>query len=164
MKSKKSLLSFGILALVLVLGVGYALVSSVGLTISGSASVADAALKVAFNGVTDTSSDKITATSQDGTLEATIDVNGIQLGETVTATYTIKNEETDVNASVIKESIENNKPDFFEVTTDVDETAKTISASSTETVTVSVKLIQTPVTSADSTATIKVNLAANPVE
>ena len=53
MKKKKSLLSLGILALVLVLGVGYAVVSNVGLTFDGTATVADADLKVSITGVQD---------------------------------------------------------------------------------------------------------------
>ena len=36
MKNKKSMLALGLVALVLVLGVGYAVVSSVGLTFTGS--------------------------------------------------------------------------------------------------------------------------------
>ena len=42
MKNKKSLLSLGLLALVAILGVGYAVVSDVVLTITGTASVANA--------------------------------------------------------------------------------------------------------------------------
>lgn len=165
MKNKKSLLSFGLLALVLVLGVGYAVVSSVNLDISGTAKVKGTDLKVSFNGTTTVSSaDKVTATATDGTLNATIAVKDLTLNEAVTATYTIKNEETDVNASVVKASIENDKSAYFEVTTDVDSSAKTIDAAGTGTVTVTVKLIKTPVADTDSTATIKVNLTASPVQ
>lgn len=164
MRKQKSIFGIGILVLVLVLGVGYAVVNSVGLDISGSATVKGASLKVSFNGETETSStDKVTATATDGSLSASIAVKDLTLNESVTATYTIKNEETDVNASVIKASIENDKSDYFEVTTDVDTTAKTITAGGTSTVTITVKLIKTPVTSADSTATIKVSLTASPV-
>lgn len=165
MKNRKSLLSFGLLALVLILGVGYAVVSSVNLDISGTAKVKESNLKVSFNGVTTVSSaDKVTATATDGSLSATIAVTDLTLNESVTATYTIKNEETDVDASVIKASIENNKPDYFEVTTDVDSTPKTITAGSTTTVTITVKLIKTPVATDDSTANITVNLTASPVQ
>ena len=52
MKKQKSILGFGLLILVLVLGVGYAVVSNVGLDISGTAAVKNANLKVAFNGTT----------------------------------------------------------------------------------------------------------------
>lgn len=164
MKNKKSLLSLGILTLVLVLGVGYAVVSSVDLSVNGTAKVQGVDLKVAFNGTTEVSSkDKVTATATDGSLTANITVKDLTLNETVTATYTIKNTETDVDASLIQKSVANDKDEYFQVTTDAT-TAKTISAGGTTTVTVSVKLIKTPVLDADSTANIKVNLTATPVQ
>ncbi|MDD5980353.1 MAG: hypothetical protein PUC23_04495 [bacterium] len=165
MKNKKSLLGLCLLVLVLVLGVGYAVVSSVNLDITGTAKVKSSDLKVSFNGVTNVSSaDKVSANATDGSLSATIAVTDLTLNESVTATYTIKNEETDVNAEVIKASIVNNKPDYFEVTTDVDSSPKTINAGGTTTVTVTVKLVQTPVADTDSTANITVNLTASPVQ
>ena len=164
MKNQKSILGMGILILVLILGVGYAVVSSVNLDITGTAAVKGANLKVSFNGETTKSDEnKVTATSTDGTLSANISVKDLELNESVTATYTIKNEETDVNASIIKASIDNDKSDFFEVTTDVDATAKTITSEGTGTVTVTVKLIKTPISSDDSTANISVKLTATPV-
>ena len=165
MKNRKSLLGFGLLALVLVLGVGYAVVSSVTLDISGTAKVKGSDLKVYFNGTTSVSDDgKVTANATDKSLHATINVTDLTLNESVTATYTIKNEETDVNASVIKASIENDKSDYFKVTTDVDAAAKTVTAGETTTVTVTVELVKTPIADTDSTATIKVNLTASPVQ
>lgn len=164
MKKQKSLLVLGLLVLVLVLGVGYAVVSSVDLTISGTANVKGANLKVSFNGTTEVSNeDKVTATATDGSLTADIQVKDLELNKPVTATYTIKNEETDVNASVVEAAITNDKSDFFEVTTDM-KTAKTITAGGTDTVTVTVKLVKTPVTDADSTAKISVKLTATPVQ
>lgn len=167
MKNKKSLLSVCLLVLVLILGVGYAVVSSVELTISGTATVKDANLKVSFNGTTDVSdSTKVTATATNGSLSANISVTDLTLGESVTATYTIQNEETDVNAQIQKKSITTNGKDaYFEVTTDVDSSPKTIAAKGgTTTVTVTVTLKQTPVESADSTANITVTLEATPVQ
>lgn len=165
MKNKKSLLSFCLLALVLILGVGYAVVSSVNLDISGTAKVKGTDLKVSFNGTTTVSdADKVTATATNRSLSANIAVTDLTLGESVTATYTIQNEETDVNAEVIKASIVNDKTDYFVVTTDVDSSAKTITAGGTTTVTVTVKLAKTPVLDTDSTANITVNLTASPVQ
>lgn len=163
MKKQKSILGFGLLILVLVLGVGYAVVSNVGLDISGTAAVKNANLKVAFNGTTNVSNpDKVTAEATDDALTAKITVKDLELNDEVTATYTVKNDETDVNASLIQGTIENDKDEFFQVTTDAT-TAKTITAGETTTVTVTVKLIKTPVATDDSTATIKVNLTATPV-
>lgn len=163
MKKQKSILGIGLLILVLVLGVGYAVVSNVGLDISGTAAVKNAGLKVAFNGTTSVSNqDKVTAEATDDALTAKITVKDLELNSEVTATYTIKNAETDINANLVQGTIENDKSEFFQVTTDAT-TAKTIAAGETTTVTVTVKLIKTPVSTDDSTATIKVNLTATPV-
>lgn len=163
MKNKKSLLSLGLVALVLVLGVGYAVVSSVDLTISGTAS-ANSDLKVTFKSATSTS-DKVTATAEDGKLKADITVENLTYNEEVTATYTIQNKEVDVDALVKLVSIENDNEDYFTVTADIDETGKTIAAGGTETidVIVTVKLIATPLTETDSKANIVINLLAEPV-
>lgn len=163
MKKQKSILGVGLLVLVLVLGVGYAVVSSVDLTITGTAGVKTSDLKVSFEGTVATDpTEKVTATATKGELTATINVKDLELNDTVTATYTIQNEETDVNASVIKASITNDKAEYFEVTTDMDDTAKTINAGATGTVKVTVKLIKTPIAEADSTANITIKLTASP--
>lgn len=164
MNRKKTLYGLGLLALILVLGVGYAAVSEVTLNIDGSATVASEALKVSFNGVTDTEDDgKVVASSTDNSLNASIQVTNLTLNEAVSATYTIKNQETDVDANVIKKQISNDKPEFFEVTTSVDDSAETITAGGTGTVTVTVKLIKTPIETSDSTANIQIDLTASPV-
>ena len=164
MNRKKTLYGLGLLALILVLGVGYAAVSEVTLNIDGSATVASEALKVSFNGVTDTEDDgKVIASSTDNSLNASIQVTNLTLNEEVSATYTIKNQETDVDANVIKKQISNDKPEFFEVTTSVDDSAETITAGGTGTVTVTVRLIKTPIETDDSTANIQIDLTASPV-
>ena len=164
MNRKKTLYGLGLLALILVLGVGYAAVSEVTLNIDGSATVASEALKVSFNGVTDTEDDdKVVASSTDNSLNASIQVTNLTLNEAVSATYTIKNQETDVDANVIKKQISNDKPEFFEVTTSVDNSAETITAGGTGTVTVTVRLIKTPIETSDSTANIQIDLTASPV-
>ena len=171
MKNKKSLLSLGLIALVLVLGVGYAVVSNVGLTISGDVS-SNSDLKVSFKSATD-SSDKVTATTTDGSLTATINVTDLSaVNETVTATYTIQNLETDVDAKVIEKSITILSKDgkntdlsqYFEVTTDIDETnGLSINRKSEADVVVQVKLLETPLTAATSTAAVTIELEASAV-
>ena len=52
MKNKKSLLSLGLVALVLVLGVGYAVVNEVLLTFTGTATVGEANINVYIDSVT----------------------------------------------------------------------------------------------------------------
>lgn len=164
MKKKKSLLSLALIALVLVLGVGYAVVSTQNLTISGSASTAESTLKVSFNGETTHGGKGTTvATATEGALTATINVTGLEaVGDIATATYTIQNKEQDLAASISNKEIENDKEAFFEVTTSVDSNPLTIEDGETGKVTVSVKLIKMPIESADSKATIKVTLEATP--
>ena len=161
MNNKKSFLILALL--VFFLGIGYAVVSSVGLEIGGTANVENADLKVAFNGDTEVSNEqKVTATAVDDSLSATILVKDLQLNEVVTATYYIKNKESDVKASVIVSDIENDKSNFFEVTTDVDNTKKTIDALGVESITITIRLVKTPITTEDSKANIKVVLTASP--
>ena len=167
---RRNFFALALVAMVLVLGVGYATVSQVILTISGDAAVKDTDLKVVFNGNTTTdlsgkSSDDaaVVASSENGGLTAKIKVTGLtKVGETVSATYEIENKETDLNASVIEKTITNDKSEFFEVTTDMT-TAKPIAAEGKTTVTVTVKLIKLPIISDDSKATIEVKLEATPV-
>lgn len=69
---------FGLFLLVLVLGVGYAVVTSVDLNINGTAAVKGADLKVSFNDDTEVSSaEKVTATATKGGLNATIVVKDL---------------------------------------------------------------------------------------
>lgn len=164
MNRKKSLYVLGMLTFILLLGVGYATVSSVGLNIDGTATVASESLKVAFNGDTDVSnSSKVEATATDDSLNATISVKDLKLNESVTATYTIKNSESDVDANILKSSISNDKSEFFKVTTSVDDRAASITAGATADVTVTVQLIKTPIEAEDSTANIQIDLSATPV-
>ena len=165
MKKKKSMIVLAIFAAVLVLGVGYAAIVGVDLSISGTASTEERDLKVAFNGVTSVNANgtgaTVTATSVDDELEATILVEGLsEVGQSVSATYTIKNEETDINAIVSVDEIENDKTDYFVVTTNYDSSDLEIDANSVGTITVTVTLDAMPVSADDSTATINIALRA----
>ena len=165
MKNKKSLLGLGLLDLVFVLGVGYAVVSNVNLNITGTASVAESKLNVEFTGTpTHDGAGEIDAKITDK-LTATISVIGLtKVGDIATATYSIKNYESDFKAKITSGTITNNKTDYFAVTTDLG-TGKTITENGgTTTVTVSVELIKMPIEAEDSTAEIGVQLLASPVE
>lgn len=164
MKNKKSLLGLGLLALVLVLGVGYAVVSDVVLTITGTASVATEELKVSFEG-TVTADQGVTANATKGSLKGNIQVTGLaHIGDTATATYTIQNLEADVAAEITKKSITVSNSEYFEVTTSVDNDALTIARNGTATVTVTVQLIKKPITEAESSTDITVELKAAAVQ
>lgn len=162
MKNNKSLLSLGIIALVLFLGVGYAVVNTTNLTIGGTASVADSQMNVEFTKAVE-GNDKVTATIGDDHLTATIAVNDLEeVGETVTATYTIKNNDTSLAATIAQKSVTVDPSGYFEVTTDLG-TGKTLAAEGTLDVVVTVKLAKMPVSSDNSSANITVNLTATPI-
>lgn len=166
--NKNSLLSLGLLALVLVLGVGYAVVSSVDLTFGGSASVKDAEIQVDIENVTSTSTGSSaitnTWTSESHAKTDTFTISNMTLNEERTITYTIKNHETDVKALLkTKTALKNDNEEYFEVSyTPTTET--TIAADGTTDVVVKVKLIKTPVTSDDGTANISFTLSAEAVD
>lgn len=157
MKKKKSLLSLGILALVLVLGVGYAVVSAVDLTFGGTATVANAVIEVDIEAVDDDPTGEA-ATSHTWTANShatadTFTITDMVLNETVTITYTLKNHETDVVANIAEAvALTNSNSEYFTVTKNIDN--PTIAANSTGTVTIEVTLTKTPVNEAYNSTTI----------
>lgn len=177
MKKKNNRLVLGLVALVLFLGVGYAVVSGVDLTISGTASTVTTDLDVFFTGDTETDTTgatrdgatenpaTVTATATEEGLTATIAVTNLEkVGDTVTATYTIKNNEDSLSASILKSTITQTKNTYFKVTTSVDTNPLVLTHGATGNVTVTVELIKVPVESTDCTDNIEITLAATPVE
>lgn len=169
MKNKKSLLGLGLLALVLVLGVGYAAISGIDLIIDGTATAGtgDTDLKVSFTGdVTPTNATSGKVEGSASGLAGTINVTDLKLNETVTMEYELQNEETDVDAIVTlaeTNGVVNTNENNFSVTTSLDDDAELeIPAGETATVTVSVTLTQTPITDNDEAADITINLRAEP--
>lgn len=170
MKNKKSLLSFGLLALVLVLGVGYAVVSNVDLTIGGSASVEEADLKVSFKSVEvdKTSANEnieVNNTVTDGAIADTFTISKMALNDEVVLTYTVQNKETDVAATLTEKdgiTISNDNEEYFSATSEIVDSNIPANGGTT-TVKVTVKLIKTPVESSDSSASFDLTLNAAPV-
>lgn len=161
MRNRKSLLSISIFSLILVLSVGYAVVSYVDLTITGTAGAATESIDVSFKSVTPTSGD-VKGTVTNGSLTGTITANNLTLNTPVTVTYTVQNKETDVDAYVIEHSITNSNSQYFTVTTDA-KTAKTCAKNGTVDVTVTITLIKTPVAGSDNSTDISITLRAIPV-
>ena len=160
MRSRKGMMAFAIAALVLLLGVGYATVSSVNLTINGTAGFQTKELEVYYDGTTSEATGKVTAISApDRTREATFTVQNMVLNETVTMTFEVKNYETDVDATLATPTLTNSNTEFFTVTATCDKTD--LDAEDTAIVTVKVTAVKTPVDEADSTANIKVTLNAS---
>ena len=163
MKNRKKMLTTALIVLVLLLGVGYATVSSVNLNINGTAKAESKELQVFYDGVNSGTSTKVTAiSSPDKARTATFTVENMTLNETVTMTFEVKNYETDVNATLAAPSVtENTNGVYFEVTTSCNKT--TLNAGDTATITVNVKLIKTPVTAEAGSTTVTVGMAASPV-
>ena len=176
MKSKKGLIGLIVIVAVLVLGIGYAVVSSINLTISGSAAMKAVDLNVGFNGVVSsdvthattgaTASGSNSGTTTTGVRTATISVADLAaVNDYVTVTYTVQNYETDVDATVYVSNISNDKSTYFEVTTDADGSSnkKTVAKNNgTTTIEVKVKLKARPTVAADNQATITITLTADP--
>ena len=162
MKNRKKMITTALIVLVLLLGVGYATVSSVNLNINGTAKAGSKELQVFYDGNNSGTSAKVTAiSSQDQARTATFNVENMTLGETVTMTFEVKNYETDVNANLAAPSVTNTNENYFQVTASCDKT--TLNAGDTATITVNVKLIKTPVTDEAGSTTVTVAMAASPV-
>ena len=165
MKNKKSLLSLGLVALVLVLGVGYAVVSSVGLTFGGSATVADATLRVDIKSVADVKTNA-TVTHTLGTSHAASDtftITGMTLNEEVKMTYTIDSHEDDVEAT-IKEKVALSNSDTTHFSASYEITKDTVGPESgVATIVVTVKMIKTPVSDIEP-ASFSLQIEATPVQ
>ena len=163
MKNRKKMITTALIVLVLLLGVGYATVSSVNLNINGTAKAETKELQVFYDGTNSGTSAKVTAISSPvKTREATFTVENMTLDETVTMTFEVKNYETDVNATLAAPSVtQNTNEEYFQVTTSCDKT--TLNAGDTATITVNVKLIKTPVTDEAGSTTVTVAMAASPV-
>ena len=163
MKNRKKMITTALIVLMLLLGVGYATVSSVSLNINGTANAESKELQVFYDGVNSGTSAKVTAISSPAnTRAATFTVENMTLNETVTMTFEVKNYETDVNATLAAPSVtQNTKEEYFRVTTSCDKT--TLNAGDTATITVNVKLIKTPVTDEAGSTTVTVAMTASPV-
>lgn len=162
MKNRKKMITTALIVLTLVLGVGYATVSSVNLNINGTAKAGSKELQVFYDGTNSGTSAKVTAiSSQNQSRTATFTVENMTLGETVTMTFEVKNYETDVNANLAAPSVTNTNENYFQVTASCDKT--TLNALDTATITVNVKLIKTPVSEEAGSTTVTVEMAASPV-
>ena len=157
----------GVLVLAIILvGIAYAAITNTELNISGTgkAEGSQSNFVVEFIGTP--------TTSGDGTIVATIDekvkTNGTitvtkltTRGETATAKYTVKNKSAELSADLKAEATCTND-DYFEVICSLDKT--TLKAQEETILTVSVKMLRTPVdeTKEDVTADIMAKITAEP--
>lgn len=165
MKNKKSILGLGLLALVLVLGVGYAVVSNVELDFDGTSNAAEMELKVDIASVEDRKTGNAVISHTLGTDHAKTDtftITNMSLNETVTMIYTIDSHETDVDATLEDRiALNNNNEEYYTASYTIDNAD--IAAGESTTVTVTVTMIKTPVVEANNEAEITFGLVAKPV-
>ena len=178
MKKKTGIL--GVLIAILLVGIGYAAISAVTLTITGTGTIeADPNnFKVVYTqGQQTSASTGVTATpasiGADVVTSTSFTVSGMtKKNDTVTLTYTIQNKSDDLSATLAANptvSITNaaGNPngttitDYFSVTSVVN-TPLTLAKTETTTQTVTVTAIKTPVTD-DIGATITITVDATPV-
>lgn len=165
MDKKKTIIWVTLLLLVVCIGIGYAVISSINLTILGQADAEanQGNFVVEFSGepvVSD--SNKVIATIEpDNKLSASIDVTKLSAkGDYVTATYTIENKSADLSAALSAVLTKNTNEEFFNVTYKFADD-KPLLKGETTTIEVRVELIKTPITQDESTD-ITVTITADP--
>ena len=161
-KKKLQIMIFVFIA-VITLGVGYAAISAINLVISGNStsSVNQNNFSVVFKSASvTTGTGTASINNQDATI-AYFDVSGLSAqGDTVVATYTIKNESAGVGAE-ISLGITNSNSEYFQVTERVEDNK--LQAGDTTTATITVTMIKTPLENEVST-NITGTLTAFPLE
>lgn len=174
MKKRKTYIVMAVLIAAVVLGVGYAAITNIGLQINGTASATahEENFKVKFDDDTEIATDKTNVSANSTSVvvtpgitddhNATLTVSGLTTtGDTVTATYTVKNISEELSATIAAGAVQNSNTEYFDVTSVVNNPA-TIAPNGSTTVTVTVELIKTPI--ADQTATLTIPFTATPVE
>lgn len=159
MKRIKNYKIIVLLALVLFLSVGYAVVNSVSLSVTGTAGAVTEDIDVSFNGTkTVSNTTKGSATVTAGSKTATFSATNMALNEEITYTYTIQNNETDVAATVAVTASGSNS--YFTITRTP--ASVTVQPGKTTTITLVVKMIKTPIESANNSANFTVSISATP--
>lgn len=166
---KKNILIFLIFGMILCLGVGYAVVNSVSLNITGNVGAQATELNTFFTGNTEkstTGSAAITPTVAVGSKTASVNISNMSLNETVTVEYEIANEEVDIGSWVTVDSVTNSNPTYFEVNAWISGMAKLCPSSAEYGVynrlVLTVKMIKTPIESNDGKTEIGVSINATP--
>ena len=157
----------GVLVLAIILvGIAYAAITNTELNISGTgkAEGSQSNFVVEFIGTPTTSGDGTTVATIDEKIKTkgTITVTKLTTrGETATAKYTVKNKSAELSADLKAEATCTND-DYFEVICSLDKT--TLKAQEETILTVSVKMLRTPVdeTKEDVTADIMAKITAEP--
>ena len=155
-----------LLVAILLVAVGYAAITKVGLNIDGTAKSEGNPdnFKVELVGEPQTSGDGTTTATintADKT-QGTMNVSGLNAkGQTAIATYTVKNQSTDLSADLTAKATSTND-EYFEVQCSLEKT--TLKAGEETTMTVKVKLLKTPIdeTKENLSTEIGINVDAEP--
>ena len=168
MRSKKSYYSLILFALILFLSVGYAVVNSVTLTVTGETTSAESTLNVVFTGEKSISNTtKGSAIVEANSTSASFTASNMELNETITFIYEVANKEIDIGARVTANVSGNNE--FFSVTLqEVSNVGTTINfdiaPQSTTKIKVKIKMIKTPITVEDSSYSFSIELVSTPIK
>lgn len=165
MTNKKFFLSLGLFAVILVLGVGYAVVNEVGLALTGNVTANEESLSIYFVDVDNlVVPDEVVVQHTIRPIGVTTDefmIFDMEYNDEIVMKYYIRNDETDIAADITATNVSGSNKYY---TIDCVVNTPTISAGQTGTVTVTVKMIKTPIKSEDSFASFTINLNATPKE
>lgn len=151
---------------VVAIAIGYANISEQIITISGQleAVAAQANFKLYFEGdgvITEGSAGTVTTTKTSDT-SATFSVEGLTtVGDTASATYTIKNASLDLVAENLAAAVTAGNTKYFETTVTQPKNT-TLNPNGTTTITVTTKLIKAPVSTIEQNVTVEIS--ATPAE
>ena len=163
MVKRSTLLLIVIVAIIMVLGVGFAAITSTRLDITGNttANPSQENFIVKFLSETEVSDPGKATAIVTGDTTATIAVQGLSAkGDTVTATYRVKNMSQDLSADLVL-GIGNNNEEYFRVTADLGK--ESLVAGEETTVVVTVELVKTLITT-NERAQMEVQIIATPVQ
>ena len=163
MVKRSSVLLIVIIAIVMVLGIGFAAITATQLNITGNTTATpdQANFKVKFLEQTVVSEPSKVTAQVTGDTTATINVQGLTAkGDKVTATYKVKNFSADLSADIAL-SIGNNNEEYFSTTAVLGQDS--LKADEETTVVVTVELTKTPIQN-DETAKITAIIEATPVQ
>ena len=157
----------GILLIAIILvAVAYAAITNVGLNINGvgNAQAKQENFKVEFIGTPSTSGKGTTTAtiSSDDKTQGSVNVTGLNAkGDEAVATYTVKNQSSDISADLTAEATSSNE-EYFEVICSLEKT--TLKAQEETTLKVTVRLLKTPIdeTKEDLKSNIGVSIKAEP--
>ena len=167
MVGKNTRLVGGVLLVAIILvAVAYAAITNVELNINGvgSAQAKQENFKVEFIGTPSTSGKGTTTATinESDKTKGTVNVTGLTAkGDEATATYTVKNQSSDISADLTAEATSSNQT-YFEVICSLEKT--TLKAQEETTLKVTVRLLKTPIdeTKEDLNSDIDVTLTAEP--